>query len=120
MHLIESFDKEIKMAYKMRQETKHVVTIYGFDFDPSSGLALVAMELGGDSLAKVIEKLHTKKILRKKHGFYDGSSSSDYIPAVERKNIWVQLTKILMTLNHHRVVRFSSFYLEKKIRNESV
>src|ERR1700722_1042170 len=59
--LVQSFLKEIKMAYMMRQETRHVVTIFGFDFSRSTGLALMAMELGGDSLAIRIEKLHKLK-----------------------------------------------------------
>jgi hypothetical protein len=58
LFLMESFEKEIKMAYKMRQETRHVVTIYGFDFSERKGLLLMAMELGGDTLSTRIERLH--------------------------------------------------------------
>ena len=67
--LMESFEKEIKMAYKMRKETRHVVTIYGFDFDPQRGLALMAMELGGDTLAKRIEVLHIMKDMERKRQY---------------------------------------------------
>ncbi len=107
--LMESFEKEIKMAYKMRQETRHVVTIYGFDFDPRFGLALMAMELGGDSLAQRIETLHMMKDKRRRHRHHhmDGmnfTSTGDYIPSRERKNIWVQLNNIVQTLHRHRVV----------------
>lgn len=104
--LAESFQKEIKMAYKMRKETRHVVTIYGFDFDPRTGLALMAMELGGDTLAKRIEKLHIMNDMQKRHHRMDGtvSPSKDYISSRERKNIWVQLANIVQTLHRHRVV----------------
>ncbi len=104
--LVESFQKEITMAYKMRKETRHVVTIYGFDFDPRTGLALMAMELGGDSLAKRIKVLHMAKDMKRRRHHNDGtvSRSSDYIPSRERKNIWVQLVNIVQTLHRHRIV----------------
>ena len=94
------------MAYKMRQETQHVVTIYGFDFDSRAGLALMAMELGGDTLAKRIEALHLVKDARRRahHRKTIALSSGDYIPTRERKNIWVQLNNIVQTLHRHRVV----------------
>lgn len=105
--LIESFQKEIKMAYKMRQETRHVVTIYGFDFDPRSGLALMAMELGGDTLAQRIAKLHSMRDMQRRYHRHDFSRavSNDYISARDRKNIWTQLVNIVQTLHRHRVVR---------------
>ena len=109
--LIDSFDKEITMAYKMRQETQHVVTIYGFDFDVKSGLALMAMELGGDTLANRVEKLHRIRDARRKHA--DGRAvlrkGTDYISAADRKNIWVQLVNIVLTLNRHHVVSSDHF-----------
>ncbi len=111
MTLMESFEKEVKMAYKMRQETRHVVTIYGFDFDPRSGLALMAMELGGDTLTKRIEALHMAKDTRRRHHHMDGMLSilGDYISPRERKNIWVQLNNIVQTLHRHRVVSRSNY-----------
>lgn len=102
---MESFEKEIRMAYKMRQETRHVVTIYGFDFDMNKGLALMAMELGGDTLAARIEKLHAMKHMRRKTGPLDeGPGSNEYILPRDRKNIWVQLANIVQILHRHRVV----------------
>lgn len=108
---MESFQKEIKMAFKMRKETRHVVTIYGFDFDPHSGLALMAMELGGDTLRTRIEKLHGRKDMQRKHHRRDGtvSISSDYISSRERKNIWIQLANIIQTLHRHRVVSILNY-----------
>lgn len=94
------------MAYKMRQETRHVVTIYGFDFDSRSGLALIAMELGGDTLARRIEVLHTMKDATSYWHSNDGTMarSGDYISSRDRKNIWMQLNNIIQTLHRHRVV----------------
>lgn len=104
--LVDSFQKEVKMAYKMRQETQHVVTIYGFDFDPRRGLAMMAMELGGDTLAKRIEILHGMDAAARVQHFFDGSMSrsGDYISPMERKNIWTQLNNIVQTLHRYRVV----------------
>lgn len=104
--LIESFHKEVTMAYKMRQETRHVVTIYGFDFDARSGLALMAMELGGESLADRIEMLHVVHNTKRAHTRMDGTTaiSGDYISSRERKNIWMQLNNIVQTLHRHHVV----------------
>ena len=105
--LINSFEKEIKMAYAMRQETRHVVTIYGFDFNARTGLALMAMELGGDTLTKRVERLHYMKgMQRRQHRGRDAMmmSGRDYISSRERKNIWVQLVEIVLTLHRHHVV----------------
>lgn len=110
--LMESFQKEIRMAYKMRQETRHVVTIYGFDFDPRSGLALMAMELGGDTLAQRIEKLHHMRDMQQRYHRHDFSTtvSKDYISARDRKNIWTQLVNIVQTLHRHRVVSLLNLF----------
>jgi hypothetical protein len=105
--LIDSFQKEIRMAYKMRQETRHVVTIYGFDFDMRTGLALIAMELGGDTLTMRLDKLHAKHSMKIQHHPMFARTNldgSDFISSSERKNIWVQLTKIVQTLYRNRVV----------------
>ncbi|UJR07804.1 hypothetical protein I4U23_012088 [Adineta vaga] len=104
--LMESFEKEIRMAYKMRQETRHIVTIFGFDFDMKRGLALMAMELGGDTLSTRIEKLHAMKNVHRKNLTMDGMDGShgDYISPRDRKNIWIQLANIVQTLHRHRVV----------------
>jgi len=106
------------MAYKMRKETRHVVTIYGFDFDPRLGLALIAMELGGDTLAQRIERLHIMKTMQKRRHHPDGkvaAASIDYIPSRERKNIWIQLANIVQTLNRHHVVSISNYRLSNEI-----
>ncbi|CAF3537327.1 unnamed protein product [Rotaria sp. Silwood1] len=104
--LAESFQKEVTMAFKMRKETRHVVTIYGFDFDMYRGLALMAMELGGDSLAQRIEQLHNMKDMKSQYRRMDGMMTriGDYIPSRERKNIWKQLVNIVQALHRHYVV----------------
>ena len=128
-NMVQSFQKEVKMAYKMRQETRHIVTIYGFDFDPRRGLALMAMELGGDTLQNRIEILHGMKdaAARHRHVFdRSASGSEDYISTIERKNIWFQLNNIVQTLHRYRVVRifeirdnFCHFYHIGSSRHET-
>lgn len=131
MFWINSFDKEVKMAFRMRQATKHVVKIFGFDFDPKLGLGLMAMELGGDTLETRIEKLHAQMIHKDLHYHpkhvaphshhhrhhrhsqhqhphvqqaHGTIQYDDYIPATSRKNIWHQLVKILEALKKYDVV----------------
>jgi serine/threonine protein kinase len=106
MELIESFNKEVTIAYKMRKETRHVVTIYGFDFDAQRGLALLAMELGGESLSKRIIRLHRMKNMERRRHRPDGmmQTGGDFISPRERKNIWVQLADIVQALHRHHVV----------------
>ena len=71
------------------------------------GLALMAMELGGDTLSTRIEKLHALKNAQRKIPVYDemNGPSSDYISPRDRKNIWIQLANIVQTLHRHHVVR---------------
>jgi hypothetical protein len=104
--LIDSFNKEVTMAYRMREQTQHVVTIFGFDFDPRRGLALLAMELGGDTLTKRIAKLHMRKNMTRRHRRFDGRPGigGDYISPHERKNIWIPLCNIIQTLHKYHVV----------------
>ncbi|CAF2536390.1 unnamed protein product [Rotaria sp. Silwood2] len=104
--LAQSFQKEVAIAYKMRLATRHVVTIYGFDFDMHRGLALMAMELGGDSLSRRIQQLHDIKDMKREYRRMDGMLKmiGDYIPPRERKNIWKQLFNVVQTLHRHRVV----------------
>ena len=115
--LVKSIEKEIRMAYTLRRATQHVVTIYGFDFDPRTGLALMAMELGGDTLTKRIQMLHMMKDARRHHHhhhrhYMDGmiSKAGDYIPSRERKDIWIQLHDIVKALHHYGVVCRSNHY----------
>ena len=107
--LMDSFEKEIEVAYKMRQATRHVVTIYGFDFNPRCGLALIAMELGDDSLEKRIQQLHDMQRAKRRLHRSDANlhKSNDYIPRQDRKNMWTQLVNIVQTLNKYNVVSSS-------------
>ncbi|CAF0862103.1 unnamed protein product [Adineta steineri] len=103
--LMESFEKEIKMAYRMRKETRHVVTIFGFDFDMAKGLALMAMELGGDTLTVRIEKLHAMKDMQRLNlDTAEMTPVTDYISPRDRKNIWIQLANIVQILHRHHIV----------------
>jgi serine/threonine protein kinase len=95
--LTSMFEQEVAMLYRLRDAKNHVVNIYGFDFDKQNRVALIAMELGDDSLEERVKKLHFK---------YDvsGPISGDYISARDRKYIWIQLVKILLALHQHNVV----------------
>jgi hypothetical protein len=97
------------MAYKMRQETRNVVTIYGFDFDLRTGLALIAMELGEDTLDQRVKRLHSMKDMKMRHHNIRDAMlpAGDYISSRERKNMWVQLVNIVQTLHRHHVVSIS-------------
>jgi hypothetical protein len=90
----------------MRKDTRHVVTIYGFDFDKRRGLALLAMELGGETLEKRINRLHRMKNMERRRRQPDGITltGSDILSPHERKNIWVQLADIIQALHRHHVV----------------
>jgi hypothetical protein len=98
--LANSFKEEVRMAYRMRDSSNYVVTIYGFDFDPARLVALLAMELGDDSLQDRIHTLHQSH--PKRYGV--GIHGNDYIPASDRKNIWVQFVGIIMALQKHNIV----------------
>ena len=88
------------MGYRMRNARDHVVNIYGFDFDPPRHVALMAMELGDDSLQQRIKKLH-----RRQSGYSKtGTIRDDYISSKDRKNIWVQLVEIIMILHRNNIV----------------
>jgi hypothetical protein len=101
--LANSFTEEVRMAYRLRGSQSHVVTIYGFDFDGPRRVALVAMELGDDSLIERIVHLHQ---LRSKH-LGKRIHDHDYISATDRKNIWVQFVGIIMTLQKLNIVIFN-------------
>jgi hypothetical protein len=95
---MKSFSDEVKMTYEMRDAKKYVVTMYGSDFDSQRRVALMAMELGNDSLKDRVKNLH-----RMRSGS-DQIIDSDYIPARDRKNIWIQLVNILLALHQHNIV----------------
>lgn len=80
------------MIYRMREEREHVVTVYGFDVDSTRHVALLAMELGGESLLERAFRLHSR-------------AEDDFIPTAERKNIWMQLVNILVILHRRNIVR---------------
>ncbi|UJR08395.1 hypothetical protein I4U23_012666 [Adineta vaga] len=98
--LAKSFQDEVRMSYKMRFSTRHVVTIYGFDLDLRKRVALVAMELGDDSLEDRVRGLHLVHYGPGGSGMTDG----DFIHPNDRKNIWIQLVSIILELARHKVV----------------
>jgi hypothetical protein len=98
--LADSFQEEVKMAYKLRDAKYHVVNIYGFDFDAERHVALMAMELGDDTLEDRAKNLHIR------HQRHDGLGmfGNDYISPKDRKSIWTQLVQIVLVLGQHNIV----------------
>ena len=101
--LAKSFQDEIRMSYKMRFSTSHVVTVYGFDLDLQRRVGLVSMELGDDSLEERVRTLHMMYYSPNGRGMIDG----EFIAPVDRKNIWFQIVNIALELVRHRVVRIA-------------
>ncbi|CAF0746667.1 unnamed protein product [Adineta ricciae] len=97
LHLTRSFETEIRMAYEMRNAGNYAATIYGFEFDRQRNVALIAMELGDDSLKNRVQTLHRS---------HRGSETAghDYISASDRKNIWLQLVEIILALDRLHVI----------------
>jgi len=93
--LVKSFKDEVKMAHRLRDAKSHVVNIFGFDFDPSRHVALLAMELGDETLESRAKQLHSTRNQLAHH---------DFISSKDRKAIWLQLSQILFVLNQHHIV----------------
>ncbi|CAF1598696.1 unnamed protein product, partial [Didymodactylos carnosus] len=107
LELQHSILKEIKIAYKMRRDHENVVTIYGFDFNPHLGIAMIAMELGMDNLTTLAQRYHSLKQQRRNIRATFGADyrkSGDYIGSIERKIIWKELVKILEGLFRHNII----------------
>lgn len=95
--LVDSFQEEVKMSYRMRDAKYHVVYIYGFDFDIHRSLAFVAMELGDDTLEDRANYLHMN---HRASPMFNG----DFISPTDRKSIWMQLVQIVIVLDQHKIV----------------
>jgi len=87
------------MAYKMRDAKYHVVNIYGFDFDSERRVALMAMELGDQTLEDRAKYLNMTRPRNQQIRFIQ-----DFILPKDRKNIWTQLVQIILVLNQHNIV----------------
>jgi len=99
LSLANSFKEEVKMAYKMRDAKYHVVNIYGFDFDSERRVALMAMELGDQTLEDRAKYLNMTRPRNPQMRFIQ-----DFILPKDRKNIWTQLVQIILVLNQHNIV----------------
>jgi serine/threonine protein kinase len=92
-----SFENEIKMTSRMRDEINSVVTMYTYDFNQQKRMGFIVMELGNESLKDRVESLHQMHLRT-------ASNDYDYISAQDRKNIWIQLFNIVSALHRHNVV----------------
>ncbi|CAF0843474.1 unnamed protein product [Adineta steineri] len=95
--LLTSFQDEVKTIFAIRNARNYVVNVYDFDFDAQRRVALLAMELGNDSLQDRAEMLHETTSRSRTYG-------NDYISAIDRKNIWIQLVTIVRVLDQHGIV----------------
>lgn len=112
--LSKSYLNEVEHLQRLRKKTHHVVHIYGFDFDMSTGrgklnivkitiyvlflsyLAYIVMELGGDNLAKAIERAHGKA--------HSSHEPGTFIDPVLRQYAWKQMVTIVRTLTENNIV----------------
>ncbi|CAF3406509.1 unnamed protein product [Rotaria sp. Silwood1] len=91
--LVQSYLNEVALLEKLRQESRHVVVIYDFDFDPTTGLGYIVMELGGDNLMKFIDRLRAS-----------GRTRGPSLDARMIKGFWRQMVTIVATLHGHSIV----------------
>lgn len=89
--------EEVKMAFRLRDAQYHVANIYGFDFDGERRLALMALELGDETLQDRANYLHHQHV---SSGMYNG----DFISPIDRKSIWKQMVQIILVLHQHNIV----------------
>ena len=90
--LVQSILTEIEMSKRLSSASKHVVSMYDFDFHSQTGLAFLVMELGGQDLEKLLNE------------------RPRFSPA-ERKDVWRQLVDIALVLHkNHIVIKLSSCF----------
>ncbi|CAF0913189.1 unnamed protein product [Adineta steineri] len=80
----QAFLNEILQSKRLSAQSKHVVRMYDFDFDPV-GLAFIVMERGGLDLEKTLINKRT-------------------ISIAQQKNLWKQMLNILITLHKNSLV----------------
>ena len=109
-NLVQSYLNEVSLLERLRLESRHVVYIYDFDFDPRSGqgrlnifisrrrrflvyLAYIVMELGGENLMAYITRLRV-----------DGQTFGPTVDLQTIKSFWHQMVSIVRTLHRNGVV----------------
>ncbi|UJR38642.1 hypothetical protein I4U23_031307 [Adineta vaga] len=95
---LNSFRTEIKMANRMRNETEHVVTIYGYELNSKYSLGFIVMELADELLIDRVRNLH------RIHSRSKVLDYEDYISSKDRQIIWIQLVNIILALHRYGVV----------------
>ncbi|CAF1392287.1 unnamed protein product [Rotaria magnacalcarata] len=92
-NLVQVYLNEVQNLERLRQESRHVVVIHDFDFDAASGTAYIVMELGGETLSTLIQRLR---------GMTRGQGPS--IDPMMIKEFWNQMVNIVGTLHANRIV----------------
>ncbi|CAF1382475.1 unnamed protein product [Adineta ricciae] len=90
---VEAFLNEVGQLNRLRRETRHVVVIHDFAFDPRLGEAYIVMELGNENLTTLIDRL------RQMTGTGGGAIDGEMIHA-----FWQQMVSIVGTLHKNRIV----------------
>ncbi|CAF0815176.1 unnamed protein product [Rotaria sordida] len=91
--LVQTYLNEVTLLERLRIESRHVVVIHDFDFDPRIGLGYIVMELGGDNLMTLIDRLR--------------ASDRTRVPSIDLvmiKGFWRQMVSIVATLHAHSIV----------------
>ncbi|CAF2403905.1 unnamed protein product [Rotaria sp. Silwood2] len=91
--LVQTYLNEVALLERLRQESRHVVVIHDFDFDPATGIGYIVMELGGENLMTLIDRLRST---HRTHG--------PSIDPMMVKGFWRQMVSIVATLHAHSIV----------------
>ncbi|CAF0832503.1 unnamed protein product [Adineta steineri] len=92
-NLVRTYLNEVAHLERLRQESRHVVVIHDFDFDARSGQGYIVMELGGENLLTLINRLRQMN-----------NNSGPSIDPVMIKEFWHQMVSIVRTLHAHQII----------------
>lgn len=87
--VIDAHLNDVQSLHHLTDQSKHVIHMYDFDFQPSTGLCLLILELGREDLDKYL-------------------SERAALSPSERRTIWRQLVNIVNTLHRNQMVDRSS------------
>ncbi|CAF0884431.1 unnamed protein product [Adineta steineri] len=90
---VQSFLNEVAQLNRLRQESRHVVVIHNFGFDPRAGQAYIVMELGHENLYTLVKKLREMN-----------RTGSPAIDGEMIKEFWRQMVTIVITLHKNGIV----------------
>ncbi|UJR20003.1 hypothetical protein I4U23_023137 [Adineta vaga] len=92
-----SFENEVRMISRLKNEIDYIVTLYTFDIDRQKQMGYIVMELGNTTFKDQIQYFHQMHHKSSRNGY-------DYISAFQRKDIWIQLVNIICALHRNHIV----------------